>query len=87
MWVPAGFAHGFCVVGDEPADVVYKVDAPYNPRGEGGLHWADPDLAIQWPVENPIVSARDERLGSFAGYRLQPVPWELEAHLRKAAAV
>lgn len=73
LWVPAGFAHGFCVLGDEPADVLYKVDAPYNPKGEGGLHWADPDLAIGWPVPAPVVSPRDEYLGRFADYRAQPV--------------
>ena len=66
LWIPVGFAHGFCVLGDEPADVLYKVDAPYNALGEGGFHWADPDLAIPWPVRQPIVSARDEQLGSFA---------------------
>jgi dTDP-4-dehydrorhamnose 3,5-epimerase len=73
LWVPAGFAHGFCVLGDGPADVLYKVDAPYNPRGEGGIHWEDPDLAIAWPLSEPIVSGRDDELGSFAAYKLKPV--------------
>jgi dTDP-4-dehydrorhamnose 3,5-epimerase len=68
MWIPAGFAHGFCILGDEPADVLYKVDVPYNPRGEAGLHWADPDLAISWPIRQPLVSERDGRLQSFAEY-------------------
>lgn len=69
LWIPKGFAHGFCVLGDEPADVLYKVDAPYNPAGESGIHWADPELKIQWPVPKPLVSARDEKLPSFASYR------------------
>jgi dTDP-4-dehydrorhamnose 3,5-epimerase len=73
LWVPAGFAHGFCVLGDEPADVLYKVDAPYNPGGEGGIHWADPDLAIAWPESNPMVSGRDDELGSFAHYKNRQV--------------
>jgi len=73
LWVPPGFAHGFCVLGDEPADVVYKVDSPYNPAGEGGIFWADRELAIGWPVQQPIVSARDSALPSFAEYRAQPV--------------
>ena len=73
LWVPAGFAHGFCVVGGEPADVLYKVDAPYNPAGEGGIHWADRDLAIAWPLDKPILSSRDNELGSFAAYRERPV--------------
>ncbi len=73
LWVPPGFAHGFCVLGAEPADVLYKVDGPYNPSGEGGVHWADPDLAISWPVKKPILSARDDKLGSLAAYRAAPV--------------
>jgi dTDP-4-dehydrorhamnose 3,5-epimerase len=73
LWVPPGFAHGFCVLGDQPADVLYKVDAPYNPDGEGGIHWADPDLAIPWPLRQPIVSARDGQLESFAEwFRREP---------------
>jgi dTDP-4-dehydrorhamnose 3,5-epimerase len=71
LWAPAGFAHGFCVLGEELADVLYKVDAPYNAAGEAGIHWADPDLAIAWPVRRPVVSSRDDRLGSFADYRAQ----------------
>ena len=69
LWVPAGFAHGMCVLGEEPADFFYKTDAFYNPAGEGGIHWADPELAIRWAVEEPVVSARDGRLPSFADYR------------------
>jgi dTDP-4-dehydrorhamnose 3,5-epimerase len=69
QWVPAGFAHGFCVLGNEPADVYYKVDAPYNPRAEGGIRWNDPDLDIDWPIASPIVSERDSGLESFAAYK------------------
>jgi dTDP-4-dehydrorhamnose 3,5-epimerase len=69
LWVPPGFAHGFYVLGSEPADVLYKVDAPYNVQGEGGIHWADPELAIAWPERLPVISARDERLESFREYR------------------
>lgn len=71
LWVPAGFAHGFCVLGDEPADVLYKVDGLYNPKTEGGIRWNDPQLAIEWPVAHPTVSARDECLPSFADYARQ----------------
>ncbi len=76
LWIPPGFGHGFCVLGDEPADVIYKVDARYNPQGEGGVQWNDPDLAIPWPVKEPIVSARDERLPSFDEYRARPLDWQ-----------
>jgi dTDP-4-dehydrorhamnose 3,5-epimerase len=69
LWIPAGFAHGFCTLGTEAADVLYKVDAPYDPASEGGIHWADPELALAWPLDSPLVSARDEKLASFAAYR------------------
>ncbi|CAK0753114.1 dTDP-4-dehydrorhamnose 3,5-epimerase [Gammaproteobacteria bacterium] len=75
LWIPAGFAHGFCVLGAEPADILYKVDQFYNPKGEGGIHWADPEAAILWPIQNPIVSARDQVLPSFSAYRANPIPW------------
>ena len=79
LWVPAGFAHGFCVLGDEPADVYYKVDAPYNAPGEGGVRWDDPDLRVEWPVKDPLVSGRDKAAPSFADYKARPpkfVPYE-----------
>ncbi len=65
LWLPAGFAHAFCVLGDKPADVMYKVDGLYNPAGEGGIRFDDPTLAISWPITNPIVSARDTGLPSW----------------------
>ena len=65
LWIPSGFAHGFCVLGDEPADVLYKVDALYNPAAERGIHWADPNLKIQWPIAAPLVSERDNQLPAF----------------------
>jgi dTDP-4-dehydrorhamnose 3,5-epimerase len=75
LWIPPGFAHGFCVVGDRPADVLYKVDTPYEPSTEGGVLWCDPDLAIKWPVQDPILSAKDQQLPTFARYRQAPTPW------------
>ena len=73
LWIPGGFAHGFCVLGDEPADVFYKVTEFYNPKLEGGINCLDPELRIPWPVEKPSVSDRDQTLGSFADYRRNPV--------------
>ena len=73
LWVPAGFAHGFCVLGDEPADVLYKTDAQYNIAGEGGIKWNDADLNIPWPLANPVVSDRDSALINFADYKLHLV--------------
>lgn len=72
LWVPAGFAHGFCVLGNEKADVVYKVDALYNSKGESGIRWDDPDLAIEWPIQDPEVSDRDKGLASFKEYQQRP---------------
>lgn len=69
LWVPAGFAHGFCVLGDEAADVYYKVDGLYNPKTEGGISWNDPEIGIQWPLKNPTLSARDQAQESLASYR------------------
>jgi dTDP-4-dehydrorhamnose 3,5-epimerase len=68
LWIPAGFAHGFCVLGDEPADVLYKVDQLYNPKTEGGIMWNDPELRIEWPIQNPILSVRDQKQSSFLEY-------------------
>jgi dTDP-4-dehydrorhamnose 3,5-epimerase len=59
LYVPVGFAHGFCVLSDV-ADVLYKQTAYYDPEVERGIAWDDPDVAIQWPAEiEPVVSARD----------------------------
>lgn len=73
LWVPPGFAHGFCVLGNEDADVMYKVDAPYSPKTEGGIRWNDPELQIQWPVKEALVSPKDQVLPTFAEYRQKPV--------------
>ncbi len=58
LWIPPGFAHGFCVTSDV-ADVIYKCTALYNAADERGVVWNDPDIAINWPIESPIVSPRD----------------------------
>lgn len=58
LFVPSGFAHGFATLSEE-ADVVYKVGSYYEPELERGLAWDDPDLGIEWPVDEPIVSERD----------------------------
>jgi dTDP-4-dehydrorhamnose 3,5-epimerase len=75
LWVPPGFAHGICVLGDEPADVLYKVDAVYAPAGEGGIRWNDPELGISWPVLQPTISTRDAALPTFAEYKASPPAW------------
>ncbi len=61
LYVPPGFAHGFCVVSQE-ADVLYKVTAEWAPGLESGIVWNDPDLGIAWPAAEPVLSARDAAL-------------------------
>ncbi|MGA1874476.1 MAG: dTDP-4-dehydrorhamnose 3,5-epimerase [bacterium] len=61
LFIPEGFAHGFCVL-TERAEVMYKCTDFYDPDDEHGLRWDDPNLAIQWPIRNPVVSARDAEL-------------------------
>lgn len=58
LYVPPGFAHGFCVV-SETADFTYKCTDYYNPAAERSILWNDPDLAIDWPVTSPAISAKD----------------------------
>lgn len=57
-YVPCGFAHGFCVL-TPVAEVEYKCTDVYDPGGEIGVIWNDPDLGIPWPVREPILSDRD----------------------------
>ncbi len=58
LWVPPGFAHGFCVTSDS-ADFFYKCTELYVPQAEQVLAWNDPRLGIDWPVAAPLLSARD----------------------------
>lgn len=58
MFVPAGFAHGFCVLSEE-AHVLYFMSDEYAPETEGAIRWNDPQIGIRWPVASPTVSARD----------------------------
>lgn len=59
LFIPKGFAHGFCVVSNEGAHVTYKVSTPYDSATEKTFRYNDPTLAIQWPTDHPIVSPRD----------------------------
>ena len=68
LYVPEGFAHGFCVTSDT-AEVVYKCTALYAPEQEGSLLWNDPEIGIEWPLSKPSLSAKDA-----AGQRLRELP-------------
>jgi dTDP-4-dehydrorhamnose 3,5-epimerase len=58
LFVPVGFAHGFCVL-SETADVAYKVSSYYDPSAERGIAWDDPTIGIAWPTTEPVLSERD----------------------------
>ena len=58
LWVPPGYAHGFCVL-SETADFQYKCTDYYDPSDEGGVIWNDPDVAIEWPIADPSLSNKD----------------------------
>lgn len=60
LWIPPGFAHGFCVL-SETADVIYKCTALYDPDDDHGVAWNDPRIAIDWPAASPIVSSKDAK--------------------------
>ncbi len=68
LFVPVGFAHGFCVLSDV-AEVQYKVSTPYDATTECALRYNDPDIQIAWPIDTPLLSARDQKAESFAGFR------------------
>jgi dTDP-4-dehydrorhamnose 3,5-epimerase len=70
LFVPVGFAHGFCVLSEE-AHVMYKVSTPYDPLHEKGFRWDDSHVNIQWPIKDPVVSERDEKSPSFHESMLQ----------------
>lgn len=59
LFIPVGFAHGFCVLSEE-AHVLYKVSTPYLASTEIGFRWNDPEIGIQWPIDSPHLSARDQ---------------------------
>jgi dTDP-4-dehydrorhamnose 3,5-epimerase len=65
VYVPAGFAHGFCVLTDA-AEVAYKCSSLYDPADEFGIAWNDPSLAIDWPIHDPLLSDRDRRNPTLA---------------------
>jgi len=73
LFVPIGFGHGFCVL-SESADVTYKLSSYYDSDTEAGIAWDDPDVGIEWPVSEPVLSERDRgapRLAEVA----DELPW------------
>jgi len=75
LYVPVGFAHGFCVV-SPVAQVEYKCTDIYDPASEIGIAWNDPAIGIPWPVEEPLLSARDARHPPLAEVRDRLPVWQ-----------
>ncbi len=70
LFIPTGFAHGFCVLSDV-AELEYQCSDVYDATSERGVRWNDPDLAIEWPVASPIISERDRNHPAFAELKRQ----------------
>lgn len=68
LWIPAGFAHGFCALSDD-ADLVYLCTEVYDADSDGGVIWDDVDIGIDWPVDDPVLSDKDARLPTLAEAR------------------
>ena len=73
LWIPPGFAHGFCVL-SETADFEYKTTDYYHPEDEYSFLWSDPELNIPWPIENPIVSKKDQIAPLFSSISTEKLP-------------
>tara|TARA_B100001142_G_scaffold141577_1_gene142816 strand:+ start:17988 stop:18542 length:555 start_codon:yes stop_codon:yes gene_type:complete len=73
IYFPPGIAHGFCVL-SEYADVTYQCTDYYYPDDEGGLLWNDPDLNIDWPIDDPIVSEKDQIFKRLIEFRDDEYP-------------
>ncbi len=71
VWGEAGFARGFCALTDY-AEVQYFCTANYSQTGESGFKWNDPDVGVKWPVDKPIVSAKDDEAQSFKDWLARP---------------
>jgi dTDP-4-dehydrorhamnose 3,5-epimerase len=71
LYVPPGFAHGFCAL-DDRTHLLYKVSVSYDASRERGLAWNDPEVGIEWPVSDPILSPRDQSLPGLAGIPDEP---------------
>src|SRR5215467_5821756 len=71
LFIPIGFAHGFATL-SEVCEVQYKQSGFYEPSYEGGIIWNDPDVRIEWPIANPILSKRDQNQLSLRQYRQNP---------------
>ena len=73
LWVPEGFAHGFCVL-SETAEMQYKCTDVYDPTGDITIAWNDPAIGIEWPVDQPLLSQKDGDARSLAEHQAAELP-------------
>jgi dTDP-4-dehydrorhamnose 3,5-epimerase len=71
VWAPAGFARGFCVL-SEAAEIQYKCTGIYNNRAESGIRWDDPEIGIQWPLKDVLLSDKDKNAQTLAQWLSRP---------------
>ncbi|MFA6098522.1 MAG: dTDP-4-dehydrorhamnose 3,5-epimerase [Patescibacteria group bacterium] len=64
LYIPKGFAHAFCTL-QAGTEFLYKVDSYYSPKHDSGIIWNDPTLKITWPIQEPVLSQKDLKLGFF----------------------
>ncbi len=71
IWAPAGFARGFCVLSDY-AEIQYKVTGVYNGKAESGIRWDDPEIGIEWPIKDVILSEKDKKAQTLKQWLSSP---------------
>jgi dTDP-4-dehydrorhamnose 3,5-epimerase len=71
VWAPAGFARGFCVLSDV-AEIQYKCTGIYNNKGESGIRWDDPTIGIEWPIQDPSLSEKDQNAQTLTQWLSRP---------------
>ena len=72
LWVPPGFAHGFCAM-EDGSDLVYKCTTLYDPTSDRAILWNDPEIGIEWPIAEPVLSEKDTKAPRLADATALPV--------------
>jgi len=73
LWIPPGFAHGFCVLSDT-AYFTYKCTNIYTPSAEGGVMWNDPDIGVEWPIQDVVLSDKDKVYSRLKDVLVEKLP-------------